>query len=79
MILGFIILLHDTIHESVFARRRPAATRALMLLYAFVPGFYAEVERRHDASLGGRPVIVGGDPRKRGTVQSATCTRTTVR
>ncbi len=43
-----------------------------MLLYAFVPGFYAEVERRHDALLGARPVIVGGDTRKRGTVQSAT-------
>ena len=43
-----------------------------MLLYAFVPGFYAEIERRHDVALGGRPVIVGGDPRKRGTVQSAT-------
>jgi nucleotidyltransferase/DNA polymerase involved in DNA repair len=43
-----------------------------MLAYATVPGFYAEVERRADASLASRPVIVGGDPRKRGTVQSAT-------
>ena len=43
-----------------------------MLVYAFVPGFYAEIERRHDGALGGRPVIVGGDPRKRGTVHSAT-------
>jgi DNA polymerase-4 len=42
-----------------------------VLLYATVPGFYAEVERSRDASLRDRPVIVGGDPRKRGLVQSA--------
>jgi DNA polymerase IV len=42
-----------------------------VLIYATVPGFYAEVERRRDPSLRGRPVIVGGDPRKRGLVQSA--------
>jgi nucleotidyltransferase/DNA polymerase involved in DNA repair len=42
------------------------------LLYAEVPRFYAEVERAADPSLAGRPVIVGGDPRKRGLVQSAT-------
>ncbi len=43
-----------------------------MLVYVAVPGFYAEIERRRDGTLGGRPVLVGGDPRKRGTVQSAT-------
>jgi DNA polymerase-4 len=43
-----------------------------MLLYAEVPGFYAEFERAADPALAGRPVIVGGDPRKRGTVQAAT-------
>lgn len=42
-----------------------------MLLYAEVPGFYAEFERAADPALAERPVIVGGDPRKRGTVQSA--------
>jgi DNA polymerase-4 len=42
-----------------------------VLIYACVPGFYAEVERSADPSLHGRPVIVGGDPRKRGVVQSA--------
>jgi DNA polymerase-4 len=42
-----------------------------VLIYATVPGFYAEVERTRDPSLRGRPVIVGGDPRKRGLVQSA--------
>jgi len=42
-----------------------------VLIYATVPGFYAEVERSRDAALVGRPVIVGGDPRKRGLVQSA--------
>jgi hypothetical protein len=31
-----------------------------VLIYATVPGFYAEVERRRDPSLRGRPVIVGG-------------------
>ena len=43
-----------------------------MLLYAVVPGFYAEIERAADATLAGRPVVVGGDPRKRGLVQAAT-------
>jgi hypothetical protein len=42
------------------------------LLYAEVPRFYAELERVADPSLAERPVIVGGDPRKRGLVQSAT-------
>ena len=42
------------------------------LLYARVPGFYAEVERSRDPGLRGRPVLVGGDPRKRGRVQAAT-------
>jgi DNA polymerase-4 len=42
------------------------------LLYADVPGFYAEVERAAHPELAGRAVIVGGDPRKRGRVQAAT-------
>lgn len=42
------------------------------LLYADVPGFYAEVERAAQPALAARPVIVGGDPRKRGLVQAAT-------
>jgi DNA polymerase-4 len=42
------------------------------ILYADVPGFYAEVERALDPTLAERPVVVGGDPRKRGLVQSAT-------
>jgi DNA polymerase-4 len=41
------------------------------VLYVEVPGFYAEVERRDHPELAGRPVLVGGDPRKGGTVQSA--------
>ena len=41
------------------------------ILYAEVPCFYAAVERRDDPSLQGRPVIVGGNPRKRGQVQAA--------
>lgn len=42
------------------------------LLYAEAPGFYAAVERAADPGLAERPVIVGGDPRKRGLVQAAT-------
>ena len=41
------------------------------ILYAEVPSFYAAVERARDPALRGRPVVVGGDPRKRGQVQSA--------
>lgn len=44
----------------------------MTLLFAEVPRFYAEVERALDPALAGRPVVVGGDPRKRGLVQSAT-------
>jgi DNA polymerase-4 len=43
-----------------------------VLIYATVPDFYAEVERAADPELRLRPVIVGGDPRKRGLVQAAT-------
>ena len=42
------------------------------ILFVEVPRFYAEIERALDAGSRGRPVIVGGDPRKRGSVQSAT-------
>jgi DNA polymerase-4 len=42
------------------------------VLYAEVPRFYAEVERALDPELAGRPVVVGGNPRKRGLVVSAT-------
>jgi nucleotidyltransferase/DNA polymerase involved in DNA repair len=43
-----------------------------VILYAEVPSFYASVERALDPSLANRPVIVGGDPRRRGLVQDAT-------
>ncbi|RIL07876.1 MAG: hypothetical protein DCC71_01355 [Proteobacteria bacterium] len=42
------------------------------IFYADVPGFYAEVERVSRPELADRPVIVGGDPRKKGVVQAAT-------
>jgi DNA polymerase-4 len=45
---------------------------ARTVLFAEVPGFYAAVERADDPALEGRPVIVGGDPRKRGRVQAST-------
>lgn len=41
------------------------------VLYAEVPCFYAAVERADDAALQERPVIVGGDPRRRGIVTEA--------
>jgi len=41
------------------------------ILFAEVPHFYAAVERARDATLADRPVIVGGDPHKRGLVQGA--------
>lgn len=41
------------------------------ILYAEVPGFYAEVERAARPELADRPVLVGGDPRKKGLVQAA--------
>jgi DNA polymerase-4 len=43
-----------------------------VVLFAEVPQFYATVERCEDPSLRDRPVVVGGDPRKRGLVQAAT-------
>ncbi len=45
---------------------------ARLVLYAEVPCFYASVERAAAPELANRPVIVGGDPRKRGLVQAAT-------
>jgi DNA polymerase-4 len=42
------------------------------VIYAEVPAFYAAVERADNPALRDRPVIVGGDPKKRGNVQSAT-------
>lgn len=41
------------------------------VLFAEVPCFYASIERAQDPELRDRPVIVGGDPRKRGLVQGA--------
>ena len=42
-----------------------------MILFAEVPNFYAEIECLRDPSLRACPVVVGGDPKKRGLVQSA--------
>lgn len=39
--------------------------------FAQVPSFYAEIERLRDPRLRDRAVLVGGDPRKKGKVQSA--------
>ena len=42
-----------------------------MIVFILVPGLYAAVEQADDPALRGRPVIVGGDPAKRGTVTGA--------
>ena len=44
---------------------------SLRVGYAQVPSFYASVERLDDPGLRARPVVVGGNPHKRGKVQSA--------
>ena len=41
------------------------------VVFVAVPDFYAEVERRGQPSLRDSPLLVGGDPAKRGKVQSA--------
>jgi DNA polymerase-4 len=42
------------------------------ILYVEMPNFYASIERADHPELVDRPIIVGGDPRKKGLVQSAT-------
>jgi DNA polymerase-4 len=42
------------------------------LLFVEMPNFYANIERADHPELVDRPIIVGGDPRKKGLVQSAT-------
>ena len=39
-----------------------------MIIFIYIPGFYAAVEQADNHELRGRPVVVGGDPRKRGSV-----------
>lgn len=51
--------------------RRPSASGGATVLHARVPGFYAAIERARLADGRDRPILVGGDPRKRGKVQSA--------
>ena len=47
----------------------PSASFAV--LYLEVADFYAEIERRRSHGLNDRPILVGGDPGKKGKVQSA--------
>ncbi len=42
-----------------------------MLIFVYVPGFYAAIEQADHPELRGRAVLVGGDPRKRGQVTGA--------
>lgn len=40
-ILGFVVLLHEQVHKSIFAKSRPRLERLLGLLYAFPSGISA--------------------------------------
>ncbi len=42
-----------------------------MIIFIHIPGFYAAIEQADSHELRGRPVVVGGDPSKRGSVTSA--------
>ncbi len=42
-----------------------------MIIFVLVPGLYSAVEQADNPALRGRPVVVGADPAKRGTVTSA--------
>jgi fatty acid desaturase len=46
VVLSFIILLHDVVHETVFRRHRPGWNRALSLLYAAPSAIAASQFRR---------------------------------
>lgn len=56
VLFGFTVLLHEAVHEIIFARRRPVITKALAWLYALPcalsPSQFARWHLDHHAELG---------------------------
>jgi hypothetical protein len=59
--------------EAERSAQRAAGERSQpdVIVFILVPGLYAAVEQADNPALRGRPVVVGADPSKRGTVTSA--------